>query len=171
MRCVRISRITWQERFRGKSGSRVCMIAGGGTDVVRVIVANQLSRQPHNAPLHLFSTSSELLKFGQSAYQRRSAKTSLLITQLFERIQGEGIAMTYTWEDFERQYMREHFPKLPPNEQQELLQALSPERQKELLQSLPPEMLFAALSPEQIRQLTQMAASKPAAPRKPRRKK
>jgi hypothetical protein len=44
--------------------------------------------------------------------------------------------------------------------------------QQEVLQSLPPEKRLAGLSPEQIRQyLDQLTAGRPAAPRKPRRKK
>ena len=40
------------------------MIAGGGTDVVSVVVAGLLPLEPHNAPLHLFSASPELGGFG-----------------------------------------------------------------------------------------------------------
>jgi hypothetical protein len=43
-----------------------------GLDLVRVIVAGQLPREAHNAPLHLFSASAELVGFGQSAYRKRS---------------------------------------------------------------------------------------------------
>jgi hypothetical protein len=35
-----------------------------GTDTIRVLVAGELPRQPHNAPLHLFSASPELVAFG-----------------------------------------------------------------------------------------------------------
>jgi hypothetical protein len=38
-----------------------------GLDVVRVIVAGQLPREPHNAPLHLFSAAPELVGFAGSA--------------------------------------------------------------------------------------------------------
>jgi len=43
--------VPWQEQQAGVYDCR------WGTDVVRVIVAGQLSREPHNAPLHLFSAS------------------------------------------------------------------------------------------------------------------
>src|SRR5262249_28014048 len=39
-----------------------------GTDTVRVVVAGELPREPHNAPLHLFSASPELVDFGGGAY-------------------------------------------------------------------------------------------------------
>ena len=47
----------------------------------------------------------------------------MLLEQLFERFQGEGFAMTFTMEDFKRQYVKEHFAKLTPQEQQEVLQS------------------------------------------------
>jgi hypothetical protein len=143
-----------------------------GTDTVRVVVAGELPQEPHNAPLHLFSASPELVAFGRGAYQRRSEETSLLLRQLFERFREEGFAMSYTMEDFKRDYVKEHFAQLTPEEQREALQALPPEEQREVLQALPPEKLLGVLSPEQIRQyLDQLTAGKPAGPRKPRRKK
>jgi hypothetical protein len=133
-----------------------------GTDTIRVIVAGELLREPHNAPLHLFSARSALIEFGGNAYQRRSENTSSLIEQLFERFQGEGLAMPYTMEDFQRQYAKEHFSKL------------TPEEQKEVLQALPPERLLEVISPEQIRQYLEQQSTKRRAspkPRKPGRKK
>ena len=92
-----------------------------------------------------------------------------------------------------RQYVKEHFARLTPEErrevlrslpaeeQREVLQALPPEKQQEVLQALPPERRLAGLPPEvrlaglsaeQIRQyLDQLTAGRPAQPRKPRRKK
>jgi hypothetical protein len=139
---------------------------------VRVIVAGELTREAHNAPLHLFSASPALVGFGSSAYRRRSEQTSRLLGQLFERLQGEGLDMSFTMEDFNRQYIQEHFARLTPEEQRQSLQALPPEKQQEVLQALPPERRLAGLSPEQIRQyLDRLIAGKPVGPRKPRRKK
>jgi hypothetical protein len=137
-----------------------------------VIVAGQLPREPHNAPLHLFSAAPELVAFGQGAYQRRSDRTSLLLAQLFERFREEGFSMSFTWADFERQYFKDHFPKLTPEEREEVLKALPPE---ERLAGLPPEQRLAGLSAEQmeaVRQyLDKQSAKLPNTPRKPRRKK
>jgi hypothetical protein len=157
--------VPWHER---QPGVYDCL---WGLDVVRVIVAGQLPREAHNAPLHLFSASPELIGFGRGAYRRRSERTSLLLGQLVERFQAEGLAMSFTWEDFERQYIKEHFPRLTPQEQREALERLSPEHLREVLQALPPEARLAGLSEEQIRQfLDQLAARRTAQPRKPRRK-
>jgi hypothetical protein len=143
-----------------------------GTDTVRVIVAGELPREAHNAPLHLFSASPDLVAFGRSAYRRRSEETSLLLAQLFEKFRGEGLAMPYTMEDFKRDYIKEHFRQLTPQEREEVLRSLPPQEREELLRSLPPEERLAGLSAEQIRQyLDRLSAGRPAAPRKPRRKK
>jgi hypothetical protein len=131
-----------------------------GIDTIRVIVAGELPREAHNAPLHLFSASPDLIEFGGSTYRQRSEETSLLLEQLFERLQTEDFAMPYTMEDFKRDYFKEHFEQL------------TPEEQKRLLQSLPLETRLADASAEQIRQyLDQLSGKHPPSPRKPRRKK
>ena len=55
-----------------------------GTDAIRVVVAGELPREPHNAPLHLFSASPELVGFGGRTYERRSEQTSRVLEKLFE---------------------------------------------------------------------------------------
>ncbi len=68
--------------------------------------------------------------------------------------------MSYTMEDFKRDYVKEHFAQLTPEEQREALQAL------------PPERLLAVLSAQEIRRyLDKLTADHAAQPRKPRRKK
>jgi hypothetical protein len=166
-----------------------------GTDTIRVLVAGELAREAHNAPLHLFSASPDLINYGSGVYRQRSENTSALLGQLVERFRGEGLAMSYTMEDFQRQYAKDHFSQLTTQEQGEALQRLSPEQRREVLQTLPAEErrkvlqalpvgerrevlqalpaeeLLAVLSAEQIRQhLDQLTAGRPAQPRKPRRK-
>jgi hypothetical protein len=150
-----------------------------GTDTIRVVVAGELPREAHNALLHLFSAAPELVEFGHSAYRRHSEQTSLLLGQLFEKIREEGLAM-YTMEDFIHDYVKEHFPRLTPQEQREALErlspqhlreVLSPQHLREVLQSLPPEARLAGLSEAQVRQfLDQLAASRASQPRTPGRK-
>ena len=56
-------------------------------------------------------------------------------------------------EDFNRQYAKEHFPRLTPQEQREALELLSPEQWRELLLSLPPEEhreMLQSLPPEEL---------------------
>jgi hypothetical protein len=142
--------------------------------------SDELPEEAHNAPLHLFSAASSLVEFGGSAYQRRSEQTSRLLGQLFEKLRGEGFAVSFTMEDFNRQYAMEHFSRLTPEEQRKALERLSPEQRREVLQALPPEERLAGLSPEarlaglseeQVRQLLDQLAGRAGAPRKPRRKK
>ena len=104
--------------------------------------------------------------------------------------------MSYTMEDFKRDYIIEHLPealdRLPPDRRRNFFQSLSFEvirkffqslpvqERLELLQSLPleerlaalpVEERFAGLSAEQIRQyLEQLTAERTAKPRKPRRR-
>ena len=118
----------------------------------------QLPREEHNAPLHLFSAAPNLVDFGGSAYQRRSQQTSRLLGQLFDKLRGEGFAMSFTMEDFKRQYFKEHFTKLPREERREVLQSLPREERREVLQSLPREErreVLQSLPPEERREVLQ----------------
>jgi hypothetical protein len=158
--------VPWQ---RVQAGVYDCL---WGTDAIRVLVAGELPREPHNAPLHLFSASPELVSFGRSAYRRRSVNTSALLGQLFDQLHEEALAMSYTMEDFQRQYAKEHFRRLTPQERREALESLPPEERRQVLQALSPEERLAGLSAEQIRQyLDQLTAGRSAGARKPRRKK
>jgi hypothetical protein len=162
--------VPWHKRQPGVYDCR------WGLDTVRVIVAGQLPPEPHNAPLHLFSAAPKLVRFASGIYGQRSPQTSRLLGQLFETLRGEGFTMSFTMEDFNRQYVKEHFRKLTAAEQQEVLRSLPPEVLQslppEVLQSLPPEKRLAGLSAEQIRgYLDQLTAGRPSGPRKPRRKK
>ncbi len=154
-----------------------------GTDIVRVVVAGELPREPHNAPLHLFSAAPGLVDFGGRTYQRRSEQTSLLLEKVFKGLQREGLTMPYTMADFERDVMRERFAELspeeqadvvrslPPERQEHLMRSLPPERQEHLVRSLPPEQRLAGLSAEEIRRYLERLPAPRATSRKPRRKK
>ena len=117
------------------------------------------NQEPHNAPLHLFSASLDLVGFGGRAYQRHSPNTSGLLVQLFEGLQAEGFPMPYTMEDFQRKFVKEHFSKLTRKEREDVIK------------SLPPEERLAGLSEAQIRQLLDhVVAGRASQPRKPRPK-
>lgn len=147
--------VPWQKR---QPGVYDC---GWGTDQVRVIVAGQLPREEQNAPLHLFSASAELVGYGSETYRKRSEDTSLLLGQLFQGFEGEeGFSMSFTMEDFKRQYIEEHFAELTPKERRKILDAL------------PPKERLEGLTLAQIRKyLDELPAGNPAKPGKPRRKK
>ena len=158
--------VPWQQRRAGVYDCR------WGTNTIRVVVAGELPREAHNAPLHLFSASPALVGFAGGAYRQRSGQTSRLLDQLVEGLQREGLVMVYTMEDFNRKYIKEHFARLTPEERREALESLTPEERRETLGGLTPEERLAGLSAEQIRQyLEQTTTGRPARPRKPRRKK
>jgi hypothetical protein len=121
-----------------------------------------------NAPLHLFSASPELVGFGQSVYHRRSELTSMVLGQLFERFRTEGIAMAFTIADFQREYMKEHLPKLTPEERLEVLEQLP---LKDRLAGLSAEQILNGLSDDEISNLVKRAARRKPANGKARRKK
>jgi hypothetical protein len=168
-------RVPWEELQPGVYRCR------WGTTDLRVTVARQLPEVAHNAPLHLFAADQERVRFGQGHYRPRSANTSTLLNQLLEKYAGEGLTMSYTMEDFLRDYHREHFAKLTPQQKREALAHMSPEEWRVILEPLPPEERLAGLSPEErlaglseeeVRQLLdRLSAGRPAKPRKPRRKK
>lgn len=148
------TQVSWQER---QAGVYDCV---WGTDTVRVVVARELPQERHNAPLHLFSASPELVGFASGSYQQRSERASRLLEYLCSRFQQEGLQMSFTFEDFERQYFREK------------LSRLTPEERRKLLESLPTEERLAGLSPEAIRRyLDKQAAKSPPPARKSRKKK
>jgi hypothetical protein len=157
--------VPWQQRQAGVYDCR------WGTDTIRVLVAGELPQEVHNAPLHLFSAAPNLIEFGSSAYRQRSEQTSRLLGQLFERLRAEGLAVSFTMEDFNRQYVKEHFRKLTPAERREALESLAPDERREVLQSLPVGELLTLLSAEQVQQLRdQLLAGRAPQPRKSRRK-
>lgn len=130
-----------------------------GTDCIRIVVAGQLPRTENNAMLHLFSASAEQLGYGTAHYRQRSAETSTLLHRLLRGYQQEGIAMSYTMQDFRRDYIKDFFKDLTPEERHEAMKALTADD------------LLAVLSPEQIEQLREkLNAERPAAPPKKRRK-
>jgi hypothetical protein len=147
-------RVPWEQVQEGVYDCR------WGTDTVRVVVAGELPRESHNAPLHLFSASTDLVGFGGRAYGRRSDQTSRLLDQLFETFQTEGFAMPFTMEDFNRQYIKDHFERLTPKERQDVLRRL------------PVEERLVGLTADEVREyLDRLSGERPAKSRKPRRKK
>jgi hypothetical protein len=144
--------VPWQERQPGVYDCR------WGLDTVRVVVAGQLPRQPHNAPLHLFSASPDLVGFDRGAYRQHSKETSGLLWNLLKNYEGEGLAMSFTMQDFKREFVKKYFPQLTPEERQDVLQSLAPEERREALQALsPPEqrMALESLSPEHRQEVLQ----------------
>ena len=156
--------VPWHERGPGVYDCQ------WGTDTIRVIVAGQLPLEPHNAPLHLFSAKPELVSFGSEAFRQKSAKTSSLIRQLFQRFRKESPLMPYTMADFSSDYVKEHFGEMSPQARRELLRSLSVEEQQEALQSLLADRLAGLSEADTKSYLDQLAAAKPEKAAKRRKK-
>ncbi|MDM8568590.1 hypothetical protein QUF50_03570 [Thiotrichales bacterium HSG1] len=124
-----------------------------GTDLIRVIVTSRLDKQNQNAIFLLFSGRTDSFKFGNLNYKWHSFKAKGLLNQLYDLYFKEGTVMSYTWDDFHREYTDKFIDSLPPEER---LRGLQPEERleglphKELLKVLQPEERLEGLSPEVI---------------------
>jgi hypothetical protein len=119
------------------------------TSQIRLIVANQLPQQEHNAMLQLFSAKAELQAYGVQHYRLRSEETTTLLVQFFQRYQQEGLAMPDILEELYRETMDRLAKELPIDKR---LEGLTPEQR---LQGLSTEEFLQGLSPERIRELTE----------------
>jgi hypothetical protein len=125
-----------------------------GTHRIRVLVLSEMPEGDQNAIWNLFSGVREKVVSGAAQYRRRVWDMSTLMNQLFESYQLEGIAMPYTWEDFRRDFTREHLSLLSPEERlrglsdEEILQRFSPEK---VLQRFSAEERLQGLSLEEIK--------------------
>jgi hypothetical protein len=111
------------------------------TGRLRLIVVHQLPREEHNAMLHLFSAQTELVKYGIDHYRQRSAETTSLLRQLYERYRQENLAMPYTLDDL----VRDTIDDLVKTHPDEILKKLPVEKR---LEGLSPEKRLEGLSPE-----------------------
>ena len=137
------------------------------TLVIRVIVVSELSKEEHNAMLHLFSAREELLQYGAEHYQPRSSDTSTLLYRLLIAYREEG-DMPDKLKEFVRQSIDELLRSLSAEERlkglpaEERLKGLPAE---ERLKGLSTEELVKALSPEAlealVRRLKANGSSKP----------
>lgn len=110
---------------------------------IRVIVANQLAQEEHNAMLHLFSAREDLLRYGREHYRPHSRETSTLLFELFKAYR-EDTGMSDKLKDFVRQSIDELLKSLPA---EELRKRLSPE---ERVEGLPAEDRLKGLSAEEV---------------------
>src|SRR5919199_4436462 len=72
------------------------------TGSIRLVVVHQLPQEEHNAMLHLFSASEELVAYGARHYRPSSRETSSLLYLLWQKYRQEGLPMPETLEDLVR---------------------------------------------------------------------
>jgi hypothetical protein len=115
-----------------------------GTHRIRIIVLSQVPEIERNALWQLFSGIAEKVQYGFLHYHWHRDDHSTVIEQLYHRYRVEGIAMSYTWDDFYRDFTRENLDKLTAEER---LKGLPVEAR---LKGLPVEARLKGLSTKEI---------------------
>lgn len=116
---------------------------------IRLLILNQIPLEKRNALWLLFSGKAPNFNYGDHYYNWHSLREKSVLNQLYELYQKEGVIMPYTWEDFDKDYTKEHIHLLSPQDRlkglpvEERLKGLSEE---EILKRLPLEMIEAYLS-------------------------
>ena len=110
------------------------------THRIRILVLSEMPDSGRNALWNLFSGVPHKVATGATHYQGHLRGVSTIMNQLFECYELEGMAMSYTMEDFLREAGKEILEKLSPEER---LRGLPPE---ERLRGLPPEVILRGLS-------------------------
>jgi hypothetical protein len=123
---------------------------------VRLIVLSKIPKSANNELWRLFSAKAEVVKEAISHYQEsyRNSEYSVLMQQLYEFYLKEKLPMTYTLEQFKKDFVISHLREIPT---EEVLKQYSPEEikqysPKELLKQYSPEEVLKQYSPEEIKQ-------------------
>ncbi len=73
-----------------------------------MIVLSEIAHAEHNTIWHLFSGIPGEVEFAARQYRGHTREISTILNQLFEHYHLEGLEMTYTMEDFQKDYVRDH---------------------------------------------------------------
>ena len=87
-----------------------------GTDIIRLIVLSKIPDGEHNAIWRLFSAKGEVVHQAFGQYQINQPEISTIVHDLLERYQQEKIDMSYTIQDYQKDYVRDHLNLLSPDE-------------------------------------------------------
>jgi hypothetical protein len=143
-----------------------------GTDRVRLIVLSEIPEGTHNAVWRLFSAKPEAVMQARSQYQLHQPDMSTIVQQLFEYYQQERMNMSYTVEDYKKDFVREHLNLLSTDDRikdlspddvlkryspDEVLKRYSPD---EVLKRYSPDDLINNLSPEYLKALLEKLENK-----------
>jgi hypothetical protein len=110
---------------------------------ITLIVLREVEPCPRNALWEIFSFEATKVAAGADAYRWRQDDSVPILDMIYERYREVGIPMSYTINDFRRDYAREILKKMPLEKR---LEGLSPE---DRLRGLPPEELARSLRPEE----------------------
>jgi hypothetical protein len=114
-----------------------------GAHRIRILVLREMQRAPQNALWEMFSGEPQKVASGLRAYEPRTPDIRGVMNALHEHYGVGGAEMPYTWEDFRRDYTKEHLHELTLEER---LEGLSPE---ELARRLKPSERLAGLEPSE----------------------
>ncbi len=109
---------------------------------IRIIVLSKIPPTPNNALWDLFSANPEKVQYGAHQYHWRIPDHSTTIYRLYEIYNVEGMDMAYTYEDFYRDFTKQHLNWLTMEERlhgisTEAIEAyLQKQRQKEEQQGI-----------------------------------
>ena len=157
-------------RFPQKLANRVVLVpqqvgvydVPWGARPIRVIVLSEIPTEPHNAIWSLFSGTAEKVLYGAEQMRARLEQMSTVINALLENYELEGISMSYTVEDFEREVATKQLQRMKPSEvlqyydADDLLRELGPEgilrnySADDLLRELGPEGILRNYSPNDL---------------------
>ncbi|MFL0603843.1 hypothetical protein, partial [Cylindrospermopsis raciborskii] len=113
---------------------------------VRLIVLSKIPKSVNNELWRLFSARAEVVEEAISHYQEsyRKSEYSILMQQLYEFYLKEKLPMTYTLEQFKKDFVISHLREIPT---EEVLKQYSPE---EVLKQYSPEEVLKQYSPEEV---------------------
>ncbi|MFB2645632.1 hypothetical protein ACE09Y_05060 [Raphidiopsis sp. BLCC-F218] len=133
---------------------------------VRLIVLSKIPKSANNELWRLFSAKAEVVEEAISHYQEiyLNSEYSVLMQQLYEFYLKEKLPMTYTLEQFKKDFVISHLREIPTEEvlkqysPEEVLKQYSPEEikqysPKELLKQYSLQDLLEGLSPETLERL------------------
>jgi len=87
-----------------------------GSDNIRLIVLNEIPHARHNAIWHLFSGIPGEVEFAARQYKGKTQEISTVLNSLFDNYNLEGIPVSYTMQDFQRDYVKNHLEVLSPDD-------------------------------------------------------
>ena len=121
---------------------------------VRLIVLSKIPKSANNELWRLFSARAEVVEEAISHYQEiyLNSEHSVLMQQLYEFYLKEKLPMTYTLEQFKKDFVISHLREIPT---EEVLKQYSPEEikqysPKELLKQYSPEEVLKQYSPKEV---------------------
>ncbi len=146
---IRLYAVSTRYPVRLLSGVSTKKVVGGVYEIqilsrmIRIIVLSRLPLAQRNAVLAFFSFDPESVRFALANYKWHMDDGSTVINQLLEKYSLEGIAMPYTMEQFQKDYIKSHIGVLNPEE------VLSKFKAEERLKGLKAEERLKGLKAEE----------------------